>query len=267
MTCTISCARLWLRSLNRDSKSQGRHAAPHRCGWSTASPRMISTTPARSNFSRSSSLNRPIDRSVPWIDTRIFVSVLSLSVRISTPRLGAGYQRQFQRRGLPRPLKLLITPSGCTRAAEGPRFAACRVGRARPAGKPSAETRCTGNRAGARRRRHLAHALVWSTILSERERAAGPGHRRLRDVEGPGGLSTHEHREWVPIVENDQDMARLGASSGVLRTTGRARVSDRRTGLYTWGQSIAEAERHVEILEFLFEVVGRRRVGRLLWRS
>jgi methylthioribulose-1-phosphate dehydratase len=28
-------------------------------------------------------------------------------------------------------------------------------------------------------------------------------------------------------------------------------------GLYTWGQSIAEAERHVEILEFLFEVVGR----------
>ena len=31
----------------------------------------------------------------------------------------------------------------------------------------------------------------------------------------------------------------------------------RRHGLYTWGQTLAEAERHVEILEFLFETIGR----------
>jgi ribulose-5-phosphate 4-epimerase/fuculose-1-phosphate aldolase len=30
-----------------------------------------------------------------------------------------------------------------------------------------------------------------------------------------------------------------------------------RHGLYTWGASLAEAVRHVEIFEFLFETIGR----------
>jgi len=29
-------------------------------------------------------------------------------------------------------------------------------------------------------------------------------------------------------------------------------------GLYTWGQDLAEARRHLEVLEFLFEVALRR---------
>ncbi len=32
----------------------------------------------------------------------------------------------------------------------------------------------------------------------------------------------------------------------------------RRHGLYTWGRDVHEARRHVEIYEFLFEVLGRR---------
>jgi methylthioribulose-1-phosphate dehydratase len=32
----------------------------------------------------------------------------------------------------------------------------------------------------------------------------------------------------------------------------------RRHGLYTWGESIAGARRHLEALEFLFEVESRR---------
>jgi methylthioribulose-1-phosphate dehydratase len=31
----------------------------------------------------------------------------------------------------------------------------------------------------------------------------------------------------------------------------------RRHGLYTWGEDVAQAKRHLEILEFLLEVVGR----------
>jgi ribulose-5-phosphate 4-epimerase/fuculose-1-phosphate aldolase len=31
----------------------------------------------------------------------------------------------------------------------------------------------------------------------------------------------------------------------------------RRHGLYTWGETLTDAERHVEILEFLFETIGR----------
>jgi methylthioribulose-1-phosphate dehydratase len=35
----------------------------------------------------------------------------------------------------------------------------------------------------------------------------------------------------------------------------------RRHGLYTWGADIAQARRHLEVLEFLLEVVGRARPG------
>jgi len=31
----------------------------------------------------------------------------------------------------------------------------------------------------------------------------------------------------------------------------------RRHGLYTWGRDFGEAARHLEVLEFLLEVVGR----------
>ena len=34
-----------------------------------------------------------------------------------------------------------------------------------------------------------------------------------------------------------------------------------RHGLYTWGQSVAEARRHLEALEFLFEVEVRRLIS------
>jgi len=33
----------------------------------------------------------------------------------------------------------------------------------------------------------------------------------------------------------------------------------RRHGLYTWGEDLAQAKRHLEILEFLLEVIGRTR--------
>jgi methylthioribulose-1-phosphate dehydratase len=32
----------------------------------------------------------------------------------------------------------------------------------------------------------------------------------------------------------------------------------RRHGLYTWGSTLKEAKRHIEILEFLMEAIGRR---------
>ncbi len=35
-----------------------------------------------------------------------------------------------------------------------------------------------------------------------------------------------------------------------------------RHGLYTWGESVAEERRHLECLEFLFEVVVRRLAAR-----
>jgi len=99
---------------------------------------------------------------------------------------------------------------------------------------------------------------VWTTLLSSRhgDGFAIAGYEMLK---GLAGVTTHEHREWVPIVENAQEMPPLAAHVEELL---RARPDVhafilRRHGLYTWGRDLAEAVRHVEILEFLFEVLGR----------
>ena len=78
-------------------------------------------------------------------------------------------------------------------------------------------------------------------------------------LKGLNGVRSHEHREWIPIIENDQDMPRLarrvGATLDKFRNAHAFLLS--RHGLYTWGETLDEAERHVEILEFLFETIGR----------
>jgi methylthioribulose-1-phosphate dehydratase len=127
--------------------------------------------------------------------------------------------------------------------------------------QPSAETLLHLEIVRARGAAAVLHThSVWSTMLSERalpnRGLALEGYEMLK---GLGGVRTHEHREWVPVVANDQDMARLAGQVRDILMADRAAhgflISGH--GLYTWGQSIAEAERHVEILEFLFEVVGR----------
>ena len=51
---------------------------------------------------------------------------------------------------------------------------------------------------------------IWSTLLSDRFGDAGgfaiEGYEMLKGLEG---IRSHEHREWLPIVDNDQDMTRL----------------------------------------------------------
>ena len=72
-------------------------------------------------------------------------------------------------------------------------------------------------------------------------------------------MHTHDHREWVPIVDNDQNMPRLArvVSDALDRHPRTHAVLIRRHGLYTWGASLAEAVRHVEILEFLLQAMGQ----------
>ncbi len=101
---------------------------------------------------------------------------------------------------------------------------------------------------------------VWSTLLSELEASQGgisiEGYEMLK---GLRGVTTHQHQEWLPIFENSQDMGALSdLVKGQLRENpNRHGFLLRGHGLYTWGGDISEAKRHVEILEFLLEVMGR----------
>jgi methylthioribulose-1-phosphate dehydratase len=74
-------------------------------------------------------------------------------------------------------------------------------------------------------------------------------------------VATHEHREWLPILDNTQDWAAAAPRvESVLNDRREAHgFLIRRHGLYTWGRDLAEAKRQLEIFEFLFEVMGRKR--------
>ena len=132
-------------------------------------------------------------------------------------------------------------------------------------GRPSAETLLHVTIAQRRQAGAILHThSVWSTILSDAHAAAGgfaiEGYEMLK---GLHGVTTHTHREWIPIVENDQDIPRLApiVEEQLAAHPEAHAVLLRRHGLYTWGPTLADAERHVEILEFLFEALGRSRHG------
>jgi methylthioribulose-1-phosphate dehydratase len=128
-------------------------------------------------------------------------------------------------------------------------------------GRPSDETLLHLTVVRARGAGAVLHThSVWSTLLSE---AFAPSGRLLVEgfemLKGLAGVRTHEHRECLPVIENSQDMDELSRSlekALELNPESHA-VLLRRHGLYTWGRDLAEAKRHVEILEFLLEVTGR----------
>jgi methylthioribulose-1-phosphate dehydratase len=132
------------------------------------------------------------------------------------------------------------------------------------AGKPSAETLlhlavAHSVSAGAVLHTHS----VWSTALSDyHSGACGFFIEGYEMLKGLSGVQTHEHREWIPILENSQDLALLSKQATALMAEQPAAHGFliRRHGLYTWGKDLGEAVRHVEILEFLMEAVGRRRM-------
>ncbi|HEY6547203.1 MAG TPA: methylthioribulose 1-phosphate dehydratase, partial [Vicinamibacteria bacterium] len=101
---------------------------------------------------------------------------------------------------------------------------------------------------------------VWNTLLSE---AAGDDRglsiEGFEMLKGLAGVKSHEHAEWVPVIPNTQDYARMSADVvAALRMNPACHgLLLRGHGLYTWGRDLPEARRHVEIFEFLFEVVGR----------
>jgi len=128
-------------------------------------------------------------------------------------------------------------------------------------GNPSAETLLHLEIVRRRGAGAVLHThSVWGTLLSDSHGLDGgltiEGYEMLKGLDG---VRTHEHREWVPIVANDQDMTRLARVVGSTLDRDRAAhaILLQRHGLYTWGATLADAVRHIEILEFLFETMGR----------
>jgi methylthioribulose-1-phosphate dehydratase len=99
---------------------------------------------------------------------------------------------------------------------------------------------------------------VWDTLASLRPagQVTLAGFELLKALDG---VDTHEHRELLPIFDNDQNIERLAARVETAlgeRPDAHAFLL-RAHGMYAWGADLAAAERHLDALQLLLEVTGR----------
>ena len=162
------------------------------------------------------------------------------------------------------PLRLAITPSGVDKGVLTPeQMLLIDAGGLvlRGNGRPTAEAAIHITIARRRRAGAIVHThSTWSNLLSDvHGRDGGIAIQGYEMLKGLRGVVTHQHEEWLPIVANSQDWQE--------EAPGLASLLDdnphihgfliERHGLYTRGEDVEEAGRHLEVLEFLLEVRGR----------
>ncbi len=164
-----------------------------------------------------------------------------------------------------KPLRLLMTPSGIEKDQVRPEQLVLVNSSGElieGEGKPSAETLLHVAIAAKTEATCILHThSVENTVLSMRETGDELRITGLEMLKGLVGVTTHEHEEVIPVFANSQDMAEL--SKAVKKRFKQHPEMHgfllRGHGLYTWGRTMAEAKRHVEIFEFLFQVTAQLR--------
>ncbi len=166
------------------------------------------------------------------------------------------------------PLRLAITPSatfkGELHAGQILEMDDRGAALVRPGARVSRSAAARRDCARPRRRRRVAHAfdLEHAPVRSIRRRRR-LRDRRLRDAEGPRRrpLARASRMAADRRKRSGHDEARRGVVRNVLDEQPAAHgFLLRGHGLYTWGADLPQAVRHVEILEFLLEVVGRSKL-------
>ena len=101
---------------------------------------------------------------------------------------------------------------------------------------------------------------VWATVLSDLFHEKGAveieGYEMLK---GLAGITTHDTKVSIDIFENTQDIPTLAMK--LEQSLPRYGFLLRRHGLYSWGKDVFEARRHIEVIEFLLEVIYRQRLS------
>jgi methylthioribulose-1-phosphate dehydratase len=176
------------------------------------------------------------------------------------PGTGGNYSAVLDRS----PLRLLMTPSSVDKGLVQAEDLLLVDGQAEVlegSGKASAEALIHVAIAEKTDAEVILHThSVSNTLLSlmPGDRFVLEGYEMLKALEG---IHTHEHTEIVPILDNSQEM--VSFSDSVRELFDREPTIHcflmRGHGLYTWGKSLFAAKRHLEALEFMFEVEARRR--------
>ena len=156
------------------------------------------------------------------------------------------------------PLELLMAPSGVHKGRVQPEDL-IRVGAdgrvLAGSGRASAETALhlaivQTTAAGAVLHTHSQAGTLLSAWALE---AGGLELADLEMLKGLAGITTHATHVRVPVLANDQDLEALSARARPLLAQAPHGLLIAGHGLYAWGRDLPEAERHLEILEFLLE--------------
>jgi methylthioribulose-1-phosphate dehydratase len=164
------------------------------------------------------------------------------------------------------PVRLLITRSGVHKRHLAPDDLMLVGPGGRPVpgetAKPSAEAALHSRIVGMTGAGSVLHVhSVPNTLLGEHHVERGGftlrGYEMLKGLEG---VTTHEAEVFVPVLRNSQDMDALSEEVGALLATrpGLRGFLLAGHGLYAWGDTLAQAHRHVEIFEFLFQCAAQR---------
>lgn len=166
------------------------------------------------------------------------------------------------------PLLLLMAPSGIDKGSVGPSALIVVDARGQViqgSGRASAETQLhqtivrerqagavlhTHSQAGTLLSRHYGPADVEAVSYLELD--------QLEMLKGLEGIDSHATPIRLPVLANDQDLARLSAAAKPHLVGAPHGLLIAGHGLYAWGSSLPIARRHLEVLEFLLEQQWRQ---------
>lgn len=103
---------------------------------------------------------------------------------------------------------------------------------------------------------------VNATVLSRVEKSGVLVLQGYEMQKSLSGQQSHLSSVAIPIFDNDQDIAALAGRVAAYAETAPLQYGFlvRGHGLYCWGEQVAEARRHLEGLEFLFQCELQRRL-------
>lgn len=186
--------------------------------------------------------------------------------RLAAQGLCRGTSGNFSARLSADPLRLLLTRSGRDKSRLTPEDLMVVDGEGAPAdgesGTPSAEALlhgviAKGANAGAILHVHSPANTLLGMHFQDKGGFWVTGYEMLKGLEG---ITTHEASVFVPVVRNSQDMEviRVWLEPQLAQSAQLRGFLIAGHGLYAWGANVAQAVRHVEIFEFLFECLAQR---------
>lgn len=105
---------------------------------------------------------------------------------------------------------------------------------------------------------------VWSGPFFLNITFRSHSNRRLRKCSKDWKELRHKSVCWIPIFDNTEDIAELSSrvskylDANPEHENGCWGYLIRQHGLYTWGRILTPPMRHMEVIEFLLECIGRK---------